>query len=435
MKAQAIRRLPASAALTRGGASDLIAGPRTRDASHSVDPATAVQRVLARSGQPLDSATHAFFTARLGHDFANVRVHAGADAAESARAVNARAFTVGRDVVFDAGQFAPHTRAGRELLAHELTHVVQQGDVAGILQRAPDDEPVEAADPEPSASQKLQDAFKDPMGAAREFAIDQLNELANEPSSKPSVYSHTGCPATFCQPFDNYSLAQGKLKLAGAAILAGIREHVGSAVLPQWALYMNGGCSQIDLSAKFGADFAQAGRTAGTTRYLRAVLRRDIEMNQDSLLGAADAVELDFSQRLAVELDEIERPGGPQEMVFIGGIPGNIAGGVGDDQTAHPIGNRPSPQNDSRDALVRATLTRAEDGSVLVAPEIRFTVLDTIDLCPGHCGAPPEHAATIPLSRFEATGVTGDVPFIVEFAAPAAELLPFTIAAKEPPKP
>jgi len=86
-----------------------------------------VHEVLRSSGQPLDSATRAYMEPRFGHDFSGVRVHADESAAESARAVHAHAYTVGRDVVFGAEQFAPRTSAGRELLAHELTHVVQQG--------------------------------------------------------------------------------------------------------------------------------------------------------------------------------------------------------------------------------------------------------------------------------------------------------------------
>jgi peptidoglycan hydrolase-like protein with peptidoglycan-binding domain len=78
------------------------------------------------AGQVLDTVTQAFFEPRFGHDFSQVRVHTGANAAESARAVNALAYTVGRDVVFGAGQYAPQTGAGRKLLAHELTHTLQQ---------------------------------------------------------------------------------------------------------------------------------------------------------------------------------------------------------------------------------------------------------------------------------------------------------------------
>jgi hypothetical protein len=93
-----------------------------------------VSEVLRSPGQPLDRQTRAFFEPRFGHDFSRVRVHADANAAASAAAVNALAYTVGRDVAFGAGQYAPETSAGRKLLAHELTHVVQQGSssTAGI---------------------------------------------------------------------------------------------------------------------------------------------------------------------------------------------------------------------------------------------------------------------------------------------------------------
>jgi hypothetical protein len=95
-------------------------------ATGSTDASPMVSDALSSPGQPLDAATRGFFAARFGHDFGNVRVHADAAAAQSARAVNALAYTVGRDVVFGAGQYAPGTRAGQRLLAHELTHVVQQ---------------------------------------------------------------------------------------------------------------------------------------------------------------------------------------------------------------------------------------------------------------------------------------------------------------------
>lgn len=77
-------------------------------------------------GARLDTAARAFFEPRFGHDFSDVRVHTGMKAAESARAVNALAYTVGHDVVFGSGQYAPETDSGRRLLAHELAHVAQQ---------------------------------------------------------------------------------------------------------------------------------------------------------------------------------------------------------------------------------------------------------------------------------------------------------------------
>ncbi|CAG0963911.1 hypothetical protein METP1_00866 [Methanosarcinales archaeon] len=83
---------------------------------------------LKGGGQPLPESMRSFYEPRFGHDFSQVRVHTGAKAAESALAVNALACTVGRDIVFGAGQYAPDTGAGRQLIAHELTHVVQQRD-------------------------------------------------------------------------------------------------------------------------------------------------------------------------------------------------------------------------------------------------------------------------------------------------------------------
>jgi hypothetical protein len=101
---------------------------------------TIVHEVLRSPGRPLDAATRAFFEPRFGHDFSEVRVHTDAKAAESARSVNALAYTVGRDVVFGTGQYAPYSREGRRLLAHELGHVVQQSAIsasfAGLQKQA-----------------------------------------------------------------------------------------------------------------------------------------------------------------------------------------------------------------------------------------------------------------------------------------------------------
>ncbi len=91
----------------------------------AVAPA-AVHDVLRSPGQPLDRATRSFMEPRFGHDFSHVRVHSDAKAAESANGVNAQAYTVGNNIVFAAGQHAPDTHAGQRLMAHELTHVVQQ---------------------------------------------------------------------------------------------------------------------------------------------------------------------------------------------------------------------------------------------------------------------------------------------------------------------
>jgi hypothetical protein len=96
-----------------------------------------VHEMLRSPGQPLDPATRAFMEPRLGYDFSKVRIHADAAAAQSARDVDALAYAVGHDVVFGAGQFAPGTYEGRQLIAHELVHVMQQGEAERRLWRAP----------------------------------------------------------------------------------------------------------------------------------------------------------------------------------------------------------------------------------------------------------------------------------------------------------
>ncbi|MGA9994812.1 MAG: DUF4157 domain-containing protein [Pyrinomonadaceae bacterium] len=105
-----------------------------------------VLQVLRSPGQPLASTTRSFFEPRFGHDFSHVRVHADASADDSAVAMNARAYTIGRDIVFRRSEFTPQTESGRRLLAHELSHVIQQrGGLAPGIQRAPD--PDDASQP------------------------------------------------------------------------------------------------------------------------------------------------------------------------------------------------------------------------------------------------------------------------------------------------
>jgi hypothetical protein len=109
-----------------GGGSLQRATANSQNHSDSSQVPSIVHEVLRSPGQPLDAASRAFFEPRFGQDFSRVRVHADPRAAESTLAVNAVAYTVGRDVVLGVG-YRPDTNLGRSTLAHELTHVVQQG--------------------------------------------------------------------------------------------------------------------------------------------------------------------------------------------------------------------------------------------------------------------------------------------------------------------
>jgi hypothetical protein len=123
-----------------------------------------VHEVLRSPGQPLDPASRAYFEPRFGHDFSQVRVHADARAADSAQAIRARAYTVGCDIVFGAGQYDPGSEQSRKLLAHELTHTIQQSASvstmnttvldSGTVQRQPKDPKSKAGEPKAEEKDK-----------------------------------------------------------------------------------------------------------------------------------------------------------------------------------------------------------------------------------------------------------------------------------------
>jgi hypothetical protein len=138
------------------------AAPQGRDAPASVD------RVLAMAGRPLDAPLRRDMETRFGSDFSQVRVHQGGAAEQSARDVEARAYTVDHDIVFGAGEYAPQSASGRHLLAHELAHVLQQGGSSTGIVRAKTAEtpeadlqtaaPIETAEAQPEADSPIENA-------------------------------------------------------------------------------------------------------------------------------------------------------------------------------------------------------------------------------------------------------------------------------------
>jgi len=116
-----------------------------------------VHEVLRSPGQPLDQETRVFMEPRFGHDFSGVRVHTDASAAESAGAVNALAYTVGSDIVFGSKQYRPAMGEGRQLVAHELTHVLQQTVASGA--------PISSAQGEHEAEQNSRRLVADNPGS------------------------------------------------------------------------------------------------------------------------------------------------------------------------------------------------------------------------------------------------------------------------------
>jgi len=107
----------------------------------------AVQQTLQSAGQSMDNGTRSFMEQRFGYDFGQVQIHNDSLAHRSSADISAHAYTHGSHIVFGAGQYQPHTSSGRQLLAHELTHVVQQNHSSikrkeGLVQREPADKPM-----------------------------------------------------------------------------------------------------------------------------------------------------------------------------------------------------------------------------------------------------------------------------------------------------
>ena len=390
-----------------------------------------VDRVLASSGRPLEPTLRQSMEQRFSQDFSQVRVHTDAQAAVSAQEVSADAYTAGQNVVFAAGRFAPESQQGQRLLAHELTHVVQQcaADTADVADQST------IRRQSVSDEKELRNDFKRLADAPEQEVREQLRALGNRPGTGP-VFSKPDCPTNFCNPFANVDVARKDLVLTAPVLLAGIAKIVSPRVVPLWGQYLFGGASPQNLTSSFGKDFTASQTTLATAIFIREQIATEIKGKHPAILGSATSVTVDLTPRMGKTLAAIDNSNSPHAMNFnvIGEIAGNIAGGIGKDQLKTKVGAQPSPFNDNRTAAISATLTRTKRG-IKVNPDIVFTVHDTIDLCPGNCGALTEQDATIPMSRFEATGLSGDVPFEINFPAPATIQADFDIPVAWPAAP
>jgi Domain of unknown function (DUF4157) len=151
-------------------------------------------------GQPLSASTREFMESRFNHDFSQVRVHTDGQANQYARSLNAQAFTFKQDIYFGAGYFQPHTSLGKRLLAHELTHTIQQQDSLPLRPHQPDAPPLVVTQPtdmleheaESVAHQVVQDAPFTPIKVSEGISAPQnlisLRRSGNQlnPSSKLS---------------------------------------------------------------------------------------------------------------------------------------------------------------------------------------------------------------------------------------------------------
>lgn len=185
-----------------------------------------VHEVLRSPGQPLDNNTRTFMQSRLGHDFSQVRVHIDSRAAESARAVNALAYSIGHQVIFGAGRYAPNTSAGQRLLAHELTHVVQQrtapagtGSLAMASAEAPEREADQIADTIISSQRRLKALphVTTPMILARQQAEDPNEQKYNLPAKTSAAAEREREVEAIEVHGKSYVLYQTEVRSAGSS--------------------------------------------------------------------------------------------------------------------------------------------------------------------------------------------------------------------------
>jgi outer membrane protein OmpA-like peptidoglycan-associated protein len=535
----------ADGAEERVGANERVGASEGVGAAGGPAPAS-VTAALSSPGHSMPVALRSSLEQRFGADFGAVRLHTDERAAASATAVGARAYTVGRDVVFGPGQYAPETPAGLHTLAHELAHVVQQqGGVrgppvtSGMVRRqacptpptglgntppAPACEPSRAAFSGPTATFCVDSAELAPGQEARLIAsaarlpptgtilihgfasvdgppgdynanmschranraarilaaqgiapsriqtrahggTSALGSAANnravviEPPSAPQApdleqlppqqgstveqqpqggQQPAGpanacgscptptCPPAFCSPFatraeaiqsrnDNLEAIVGAIRFLNAPAAGLFREYL-----------MGGSATQRDLSAQFASAFTQSSDTVAATDFLTRALVAALTAHPPAFPPGGGHAFVDIPTTIPREVAALDDCTSPHAMAFtnVSEAPGLIAGGVGSDETCVSTGAVPSAFPDRRTLTGTAEVSRNADGSLSVAPSIQFTVEDTVDFCPGACGSALAQTlgGTVLMSRYEASGISGDIPFRVTFSQPVGSV-------------
>ena len=318
---------------------------------------------ISGGGHSMPEEVRNFYEPRLGYDFSNVKLHTDAAAARSAKSIHALAYTSGNNIVFNHGQYSPQTDSGKKLLAHELTHVVQQGSsISTSIQRDCDDP--EFCTPYPTAA-----------------------EAASAESTLRSVYLPSD-EATFGP--DSRRLYQSFLD-----------RSPGDSLSP--VLFNNPANAVVD-------SFATSGKTADDQDAV-------IDMVGNRLSRAPGWPLRDNTptmMSLANFLSPAEMDNRSINYSNPFSIAGHIAGGIG----SSDAGADYRKINYGNVTLEKVPII-GSTGYVTVETTLQYEIFDAIDFCPGDCGAPHEQIVTIPMSRLEAGGQAYDVPFKVNFTAPS----------------
>ena len=249
-----------------------------------------------------------------------------------------------------------------------------------------------------------------------------------DPDLNKPIPGGTDDESTFCKPYATKAKAlRRRDELMVNAVLP-LTATFGKAVGSLWAQYLFGGTPPREITDKSIIDAFATDETTVTARSFVMTRVFDALAKKPELEDGTHLMEELLPVGLQTDIEQKFNWSNPFST------PGNIAGGLGKDQVSSPIGARPSPINDSR--VVRGSVVIATDAagrrSATVKPVI--SVDDTIDLCPGDPGSLLEQNLTNPLSKCEASSVSGDVPYHLNFSMPP-ETRPIAPAKPDPPPP
>ncbi len=435
-----------------------------------------VHEALRSSGQPLDAGTRAYFEPRFGCDFSTVRIHLGAAAEQSAQALNANAYTSGHRIVFGAGQFAPATQAGRRLIAHELTHVVQQkgGGLGAIIQRdTPHPPPVEPDFDEevlkelqrlPAAEEKgiseqerrrrvqvladrrerlavlfaklppakadriyerlrvrrtgdvLSERFHDILATATRKDLLQVIGLQHALASET-----VPDPGDFCRPFSKREIDQGlDFEYANAMdrfVNGDLREFFGDEAAGLYDKYLTSTKPNVSpvIFDKPGSELVQSFINHEATAKRQEELAAIFEKNLPNNCGQ-------LPPNVWVEIPAAGLI--PREELKVGfsfsgvtTIPGIVAGGI-----SSGAGSVDSRTVSVKQVLLQRKEVAGQTTGLQMQAHFHFVVEDAVDFCPGNMGSFFATYITIPLSRLEASGMAFSVPFVVRYDGPVLDI-------------
>ena len=386
-------------------------------ASVGTDTAPAsVDRVLASSGRPLDPAVRQDMEQRFGHDFSQVRVHSGTAAEQSAQEVNAHAYTVGHNMVFSAGKFAPATHEGRHLIAHELAHVVQQSGADRIRLDQNDDKPGQSPI-----------ALKQPIVRLKCSACEKEedNQLRRKESGDQPM------PDAPCKPFS--SKAEALRMLASLRILVpSLAANVTGCgeVKPVWDTYFAAASTLFPFSRPSSCvvsaaktDPQASDLVNNETKLLLSSIIRNLPNTLQGITSPPFPGTKPVAERqLPLEEAILIRHRTPfhlhPDITYnrVSNAAANLAGGMGINGEGSDVFGDDDREMGGTVIIEVATI---DPVSGMMAGQVRWQphihVKDTVDFCPGNLGTDTQKHFTIPMSKLESMGLTRDVPITIDY--------------------